>query len=304
MFTNVETQDVVEAMEVSDHSFEVELVPLYMPDGKMVPNKRATVRADTGAYLGTVGNAYQPLQPAMLYSMASELIQATAGKIIKTLTMEHGAVIGIIFELDQIEYVRGDVISKEFLMLLAFNMKYSILGRATTNRFFCMNQLASSRKLFNIKNTKYNASRLNIAMKLLSHYGSEMKGFDARMKLLTQYRMNEDAQIEWFRSLLPVPKKDSTRSESRFENQVIEYRDLLHNGLGTDHPGVKGTGYHALQALTEFCNHHRSTRVKDGRSAEEVRFESVTFGSSNNLMQTGFEGLIAIASGNLGYRLT
>jgi len=131
-------------------------------------------------------------------------------------------------------------------------------------------------------------------MKMLGYYGKEMKGFDSKMNLLTQYRMPEARQIEWFTNLFPKPKAE-TRAVARLDNQTDKFAELLVTGLGTDHPNVKGTGYHALNALTEFCNHHRSTRVSDGKTEEEVRFEAITFGSADTLMQKGFTSLLQLA---------
>ncbi|MHC4372383.1 MAG: DUF932 domain-containing protein, partial [Planctomycetota bacterium] len=78
-------------------------------------------------------------------------------------------------------------------------------------------------------------------------------------------------------------------------NQISTLIDLLHSGRGVDQPGVKGTGWHAFNALTEFVNHERTTRVKEGRDEAEVRFEAINFGSGNDLMQRGLAILLKMS---------
>lgn len=296
MFTDVNTKDAYTAMCAGGHNFEVETVPLQLENGVYVPDKRATVRKDTGEYLGTVGRHYEIVQPVSFYDTARHLVESTGGIINKTLTLNGGSVIGISFRLGTREYISGDVTELNFLMMTSFNSSYAILGRALTYRWFCLNQLPSSKRLFSIKHTRTAEDRLGMAAKMLGYYGKEMEGFDKKMARLVQYRMPEPKQIEWFGNLLPAPSPDSKRSLTVYDNTLSDFQHLLHHGRGADHPGVRGTAYAALQALTEYCNHYRTTRVREGRDPEEVRFESVTFGSADKMMQTGFESLIKIAA--------
>ena len=294
-FETINTRDTREAMDSAGHDFTVEMVPITMPCGQVIYDKVATRRSDTGQYLGTVGRGYNPIQPVDFYNMAQELVDNTGGVINKTISMYGGAVIGISFELAIREYVAGDQVALNFLMMTSFNSRYAIMGRALSRRFFCENQLASSQRLFNIKNTINNTPRLEVATKMLSYYGREMDDFDNNMRMLTKYRMNDDQAVDWFRKLLPAPAKGSKRSNSYHDNVTEDFTDLLVKGKGTNHPGVRGTGYGALNALTEHCNHNRSTRVSPGRTEEEVRFESVTFGTADAMMQSGFASLVKMA---------
>jgi len=129
---------------------------------------------------------------------------------------------------------------------------------------------------------------------MLKYYSKEMGDFDDKMKRLTQVSMSDIKAIEWFGdTLLPAPKEDSARSNTMRDNQLELYTDLLQNGLGSGVSGVRGTAYGAINAVTEFCNHHRNTRVRDGKSEEEVRFTSnILGGSSDKLMQVALSSLI------------
>ena len=289
----INTQDVVEAMERADHNYTVNMVPLTLPDGKKVWDKRAVVRTDTGKYLGTVGKDYKPVQPVAIYEMANALIDSTGGVINGVINMHGGSVFGISLHLRRSEFLPGDPVDLDFLLLAAHNGLYGILGRALSTRFFCTNQLPSSTKLFNLKHTRFVESRLDTAMKMLSYYNKEMDQFNANMRALVDLRLTEGQMIEWFTNLFPVPKKDSKRSNSILENNIDTFQRLIGSGRGVDRlGGGRGTGWHCLNALTEFVNHERTTRVKKGRDKDEVKFESVVFGDGNTLMQKGVTALL------------
>jgi len=294
-FTKMDTRDIHEAMAIANHDFTVEMAPLYLPNGQKVWDKNSVLRND-GAYLGTVGLRTRHIQPLEFYQMADNLIKSTNGRIITGITMNYGSVIGMVISIDKREYVPNDVSELTVIMLTSYNSKFAILGRAIINRFICLNQIPSSTKLFNIKNTTNNLERLNMATRVLSYYGDEVRGFDSKMKLLTSHKMSDARAIEWFGSLLPTPKEDSKRANTLYDNKIDLYTNLLQNGLGSNIPNVRGTAYGAFQALTELQNHHAHTRVAEGKSEEEVRFESnLLGGSGDNFMGRGFKSIVKIA---------
>jgi hypothetical protein len=130
---------------------------------------------------------------------------------------------------------------------------------------------------------------------MLAYYNKEIDAFNLNMKALVNFHMNEGMMLDWFRSLFPVPRSDSKRSNSILENNTATFLNLLESGKGTDIPSLRGSGWHCLNALTEYVNHNRSTRIKGDRDKSEVKFESVVFGDGNNLMQVGMKKLLVLA---------
>lgn len=293
MLQELNTRNVGEAMVLADHNFQVQTVPLYLPNGKECPTHVATVRDDTGAFLGAVGRGYQVVQPVTFYELAHGLVQQVPGAVIdKAITLKGGAVMGLSIHIDTREFLPSDPVKMDFVLMTSFNSDKPILGRSISNRWVCLNQLPSSKHLFTMKHTRFVAGRLNTAMNMLSYYGRELDSFETQMRQMVRARISDQAAVEWFQGLLPAPKTD--RSKSLVFNQTAEFTNCLLNGKGTDIPGVRGTAYGALNALTEFTNHHRSSRVRDGRDAEEVRWEAVNFGSGDDLMQRGKQSLIKL----------
>jgi phage/plasmid-like protein (TIGR03299 family) len=296
MIKEIKTKSVFEAMEAGDHNYTVDMQPLTLPDGTTCWDKKAVVRTDNGAYLGTVGKDYEPVQPVRIYEMVNSMLDATGGEITGVINMHRGSVFGVVLHLNTAEYLPGDAVELNFLMLAAHNGMYGILGRALSRRLFCLNQVPSSTKLFNLKHTRFVEGRLDVATKMLSYYDKEIASFNSNMKQLVDFRMNTSATKRFVNTLYPVAKKETKRSESIRTNQISNLIDLLHTGRGVNEvAGLKGTGWHAFNALSEFVNHERTTRVKEGRDESEVRFEAINFGSGNDLMQRGLGILLEMS---------
>jgi len=279
------TTDINLAMEVAGHDFEVEKQTLLTERGTVVPDHVGIINTTNQQYLGTVGKGWEPVQPKVIYELADELIKATDGSINGVFNMFGGSVIGISFELAEREYVAGDPTKLNFLMLTSFNGMHGIAGHSTTNRLVCMNQCNTSNKVYNLKHTKYVANRLDVVKNMLKYYKNEITNFDRKMEGLVKHSMNDQEAITWFRSLFPAPK--TQQGETGANNREATFVDCLLHGEGSNIAGVRGTSYGAFQALTEFINHHRTVRVHNDREAEEVKFQTIHFGTGNTLAQKG-----------------
>lgn len=289
------TRDAREAMYLSDHAFDIDTQEIEV--NGYATRSKAIVRKDTGKPLGIVGKGYTPVGPAPIYALAQNLMDSVPeGRIVSTLNYSHGGAFGIAMNLGKREFLSGDVIDMNFLIMAAFDGSMGVLGRLITSRWFCTNQAASSTALFNLRHTRFVEERMEIAGQMLVHYNSELQKFSERMRSLVNYKMPERRAVDWFRNVLPAPKAESKRSETIIDNAVETYTQLLVAGMGADFPGVRGTAYGAWNAMTEYVNHHRSTRIREGRDPEEVKFNTVFSGSGDQLIQKGTDSLLQLTS--------
>lgn len=298
-FIECDTQDPEIARTIC-HDFEVAGAPLTFqyedPIGRTyqnpVPDKKVMMRKDTGQYLGTVGNNWEPVQPAVLYDMAGELINATDGSINGVVSLFDGAVIGINFKLAEREYIEHDKVDINFLMLTAFNGAYGLSGSAVCHRLSTDSRANTNNKVFSLNHTKFIHNRIQVVKDMLKYYNQEITSFDILMNRLVTRPMSQETAIEWFRSLFPRP--NSQRSERILSNSVSTFRRILiRQEIDENIPGVKGTSYGAWSALCDYVNHHRTVRVHNGRDEEEVRFQSILTirGTGNKLIQKGIQKL-------------
>jgi hypothetical protein len=284
------------------HDFTVESQDLVTTGqiGLMVPDKKAIVKIpnplrtqaliDTApTYLGTVGRGWEPVQPAVLYDMAEDLIEATDGSINGIVDMMGGAVIGISFKLAEREYVTDDKVDLNFLMLTAFNGMYGLSGSALAYRHDSQSMSNTSNKVFNLKHTKFVGNRIAVVKDMLKYYNQEINSFDLMMQRMVTAPMSSSVAIEWFSSLFP--KAETHRSEVLLENSVSKFATILNRQTSENVQGVRGTSYGAWCALTEYVNHDRTVRVHNGRDEDEVRFQSINFGTGNRMIQKGVDKL-------------
>jgi len=282
----LDSKDTALVMDGADHNFTVSKKRLETIDGNVViPDHVAILRDDTQQYLGTVGSGWEPVQPLTLYELANELISSTDAVINGAFKMHDGAVIGISFKLAERQYIEGDVVDLNFMMLTAFNGTHGIAGHSTTHRVISDSVCNTSNKVYNLKHTKNVLNRIQVVKDMLKFYHNEIASFDKTMTTMVQSRMNDNAAVEWFKSLFPKPT--SQRTVNTLENQASTFIDLLHNGKGSEIIGVRGTCYGAFQALTEYINHYRTIKVHNGREREEVKFQAIHFGTGNSLAQKG-----------------
>lgn len=290
MIKQIETSSIEEAMDFAGHNFTAEKRNLVTVDGIPVPDKFAVVNVEENKYLGTVGTGWEPVQPSVLYEMAQDLMDSTEGHINGTISMYDGAVMGISFNLDNREYIAGDRTELNFLMLTSFNGMYGISGHAVSHRIASQCRYNQSGKVYNLRHTRFVHNRIAVVKNMLKYYENEIKRFDSKMFYLVNKHITNEQAVEWFRGLFPKP--NSQRSERMLDNQVSVFLECLLNGRGTDIVGVKGTAYGAFQALTEYVNHERATRICNGRDADEVKFQSVHFGSGGTLTLKGMDSLL------------
>lgn len=286
MFTKIETNDIEVAMDAAGHDFEVEKQRLHSEREYLIPDHVAVCRKDTNEYLGTVGIGWEPVQPATIYELAKELMEATGGTINEVFSMKGSSVIGISLKLAEREYVAGDKLSLNFLMVTSFDGTYGIAGHATCHSMNRGTQVNTSNKVYNLKHTRFVGNRLDVIRNMLKFYNSEIQLFDKKMGKLVTKAMSKDETIKWFRGLFPTPK--SNRSEVLLENQTLLFMDSYENL----EQGVRGTRYGAFQALTDYINNHRTVKIHNDRDEDEVRFQSIHFGSANTLAQKAMENLV------------
>jgi hypothetical protein len=288
-----DTKNTTLAMEAANHDFTVSKHHLNtIPGGIRIPDHCAIIKdGESSDYLGTVGIGWEPVQPKVLYELGEELIKSTDGVINGAFSMHGGSVIGIRFKLAERQYVAEDPMDLNFIMVTSFNGVYGIAGHAATYRTISNTQYNTSNKVYNLRHTKNVMNRLKVVKDMLKYYNNEIASFDKNMTTMVQSRMNDNAAVEWFKSLFPKP--NSERAQNILQNQVSTFVDLLHHGKGSNIVGVRGTCYGAFQALIEYINHYRSIRVHNGREKEEVKFQSIHFGSSNTLVQRGLSNISA-----------
>ena len=98
---------------------------------------------------------------------------------------------------------------------------------------------------------------------------------------------------EYFRQVYP----DSPEGESSRTNNVRhEMLRLFEHGIGHDMPAIRHTTWTALNAVTEYVDHYRSTRGKNAIDRARNRLESAWFASGARLKERAWELALKMAT--------
>ncbi|WP_225413312.1 DUF932 domain-containing protein [Stigmatella hybrida] len=104
--------------------------------------------------------------------------------------------------------------------------------------------------------------------------------FAALANHLTMTRFSEHQLRNVLNLVLPLPQDDAEHPKLlTARGKVIE---LFHSGTGIEGP-IRSTAWGALQAFSEYADHHKGIRATKGKSAGAARLESIWMGSAASL---------------------
>lgn len=257
-----------------------------------VDNVKHCVRSDTGGHLGTASDGYIALQPRAVLDWFEQYISVDnrfhldvagslkGGKIIWATATYNG-------DID----VAGDKHVARLLMTTTFDGSGATINQGTMTRTVCNNTLkvalSDARAVVKTRhNTKFEPHRVGTELAQIA------KGFDqykAMGDAMGETHMTKDVVSKYFKTLLDIPfdaKQDdiSGRKRNQFQELNSAYRSTVAEGTEPE------TAWAALNAVTRYVDHDRSTRGGSGQ--EESRFLSAQFGSGATLKAHAVELLI------------
>jgi phage/plasmid-like protein (TIGR03299 family) len=197
-----------------------------------------------------------------------------------------------------IEPVPGDVTEPYILLVNGHDGRMALKALFTSVRVVCQNTLnlalGSAKKGITIRHTGDMKSKVEEAKKILGFAKKEVDSYSQVAKELSRKKMGDKVFEDFLDQLVPLPKEEEKRGKKLAVREKMT--ELFLSGPGTEIPGVKGTAWGALQAVTDFTGHHRTTRGagKDADKLREKRLESVWFGSGNTMNQDALRMLVAM----------
>lgn len=322
-----ETPDIATAIVASgldwNVSLETMIVPMVIDDmGTKVDipvlNQKAIVRQDNHSVLGVVGNRYELYQNSEMWSFI-EAFQSISGVTLETAgSLKNGRTTWVLAKnvTEMFEAVPNDPIEKYFLFRNSFDGTSPVSVLFTDIRVVCNNTLTMALKgaksLFNVRHTASMQSQIADAAKALSQSAKYQEKFEAAMVQLVNTKMT-GAQIDSFieNTLFPVnqqliqdlDKGDSVLSLDEMKgrgatvrlNKIEAVKELVACGAGADIKGVEGTAYGLYNAVTEWCDHSKTTRVVGDGDSHEAKFVNAFYGSGVKVKNDCLNALLKAA---------
>jgi len=280
-----------EVMQRAQLDWNVEGRQLYYfeamaSDPILAHSHKAIVRDDTGGLLGVVGQGWRPLQNHEAFDFVDRLIGAGAIRYSQAGSFKGGKIIWIQAEFAEAEILPGDVHKKYLMLVSAFDGSLAVRIGETNLRMFCMNVFPMIAKQFRdatgvqevrIRHTQSLREKMEAAQNALAVAIKHGEYIDDIMRAFTRVRMTTGMWEDFANYLIPDPEEG--KSSTRAENARSQLLTLAVTGRGQDIPGVAGTAYAALNAVTEYVNYYRTTRGKVDEDRQAKRFESTLFGA-------------------------
>ncbi len=295
----VENGHTVEAQEVmrkADIDWEVEGRTLCAArDETMItmdkcPKHKAIVRVTDNQIMGIVGHKWNILQNSEVFTFLDDLARTGQLSYHSAGSFKSGRIVWVQCKVRVSEVVPGDEQGDYLLFVNAFDGSFSVVITKTRIRVACWNTFQAALREgkkgeFRIRHTATMKDKLDKAKRAIivaSEQGAEEDNFQAA---LLRMRMTGQMWTDFSENLIRDNK--TAKHNTRAENARAQLMSLALTGRGQDIPGVAGTGYAALNALTEYANYHRASRGSTDEAKQANRFQSTLFGSSNKLIVQG-----------------
>jgi len=287
------TQSAAEMIAAAGLDWRVEQHPLeavvereYQALRLPVPRYVATIRSDTRAVLGVVGDGYEPLQNEAAFAFCDAITDSGRAHWIGGGATRGGARVHALMRLDR-EMKIGGAEGEEVLPLLCFRNGHdgglAVTVSVLPFRLACLNGMLlpveGAERTWKARHTANVEAKLADAHRTLGiawRYYDELERLGGR---LIGERM-EAGEFERFLARLvplPEPKPDETDGGRPVRN-AEQVREAIRTAYmaAPDLENVRGTRWGALQAVTGYVDHVQPTRQTAGRSHAEARFERAT----------------------------
>ena len=279
--------------------------------GIEVPNafavKRSNVAGSAGI-LGVVGNQYTPLQNKEAFSMFDSIIQDHGGMTYDTAgVLGHGERVWMTVKVAGDIAIKGpdgrpseDTMQRYILMANSHDGSSPVMLAVSTIRPVCSNTIAAAlmeaKKLFRIRHTKSMGDKVSDAREALGIINKSYAELEEKMNALVKVKMTDKGFEKYIAGLGFDTEADKGKGKSTVDTLTALFGG---EGKGSNLPTAKGTAFGGLQAIMQFADWERATRLtKAGSfgSEEEARFASAQLGSGQVLKAKALENALALAA--------
>lgn len=265
----------------------------------VVAGRNVIYRNDTMAPLGVVTDRYRIHQPGEILDFFNTLVQSAGFNLEVAGAISGGKRIWALANVNREACVLGDDAVRGYLLLsTSFDGSTATIGQFTSVRVVCNNTLSmADRESAPSRVSITHGARFDASL-MRDKLGLVVGGFDGMMdnyRKLARQGVSTEFVKEYLTNLFPPTKqlvrvpgvevKQEVWADSRAYKKVLELFDG--KGMGSDLPGVSGTRWGLLNAVTQFVDHER------GHNAD-TRMTNAWFGDGNRLKSTA-ESLLLTA---------
>ena len=261
-------------------------VPVML-DGMPLDEKKGLIgitAAGARVPLSVVGDKYGVLKSETVFMVLEEVYRGRA--VVETAgTLRNGKREWILVKRDSWDVTSGDKILSYDLWLNSHDGSGRFELHRTNVRVVCANTwksaVQSGERMIGVRHTFNVEAMVRSSINALDIMEKAENEERAKIRTMSETPMTRGDSVAFFRRLLNAGSEESTRTL----NQLATLDNLFTRGTGNEGK----TRWDGFNAVTEFVDHSRSSRVSDGRDKAEVRFESALLGTGDVLKARAFE---------------
>ena len=269
------------------------------------PNRKVLHRSDTGAPLAVVSDGYQTVQPAEIMDFFRKLADVGGFEMETAGALSDGRRVWALARVGEAApVVDGDLVKPYLLLGTSYDGTMATVAKFTAIRVVCNNTITAAVGGYSngapikgesetdkgylksavrvLHSEKFNPESVRLQLGIVAN---AWESFLVNSRQLATVSMNGEQADDFVAELLkPWHKSAIDITEARAFKRIRELFDGRAIGAGI--PGVAGTRWAMLNAVTELVDHER------GRSAN-TRMESAWFGTGAALKARAVELLAA-----------
>ena len=236
--------------------------------------------------LGVVGKRYKVLQNEELFDFGDALLDAgrweTAGSI------KNGTVVFASLAMDRETNIHGDIVNNYLLVHTSHDGSVAIQASITPVRVVCQNTLnmalRGAKQTFKIRHTQRADDKILAAKEALGLAEVYIETFEAEANALMEAKVTDQMFWDIVHAAYPAPEVDSKGSAKKWETKADQIWDIYHGDTQT---GIVGTGWGAVNALTERLDWYRNARgdSDEGILAARSGFDPVINAEKGRLLK-------------------
>ena len=288
-----------EAIEAAGLNYRVEMQPLVTEQGIPVPTRQAVIRSDTNDVLGVVGNSYQPVQNHQCFGFLDAVVADGRLRYHTAGALGLGERVWMLAKLPgEIRIKDSEDVTEQFLLLSNSHDGSSALRVFFTPiRVVCANTLGMAERKsrgqgVSIIHKGDLAAKVGESQEILGLAKQFYDSLSEQINRLANHYPSRRQLEVYFSTLYPDQPEVKNRRAENVRNELFR---LFEWGRGQEIPETKLTTWSAFNAVTEFVDHHRSTRGRTEQERASRRLQSAWFGNGAQLKADAWAGALEMA---------
>lgn len=291
-----------QALEAAGLNFTVtkEQACYVNSSGETVPcvGRYITVRSDTGAGLGTVGDQYSPVQNSEAFDFLDSVVQTGEVRYEVAGALFGGKTVWMLAKLPANTVISHDDVVDHYLLLTNSHDGGRMCSVAfTTVRVVCANtfRLANNGRLrheYKIRHSGKIADKLAEAQEVLGLAAAAGEDFGINARRLSFREVRTQQRVdEFLYGVLGVKGPDDMTKQQKHVKEQIE--QLYATGAGSDLSTARNTYWGLFNSVTEFVDHAKAQTRSRVNAADDNRAYASHWGGGNDMKQRAWELALA-----------